>query len=76
MPNDVCNEITNPFSNFNGATVEVWEWIGNIITQIIIGVIIYKYMTVEILKPNIRLMLVQMLCTDQSLFVYFDVFSG
>ena len=22
----VWNEITNPFPNFNGETIEVWEW--------------------------------------------------
>ena len=26
-----CNEITYPFPNFNGATVEVWKWISNFI---------------------------------------------
>ena len=31
MPSKVWNEITNPFPNYNGATVEVWEWIGNFI---------------------------------------------
>ena len=25
----VCGEITYPFQNFNGATVENWEWINN-----------------------------------------------
>ena len=24
------DEITYPFPNFNGCTVEVWEWIGNL----------------------------------------------
>ena len=27
----VCDEITYPIPNFNGATVEVWEWISNFI---------------------------------------------
>ena len=27
MPSKECNEITNPFKNFNGATVEVSEYI-------------------------------------------------
>ena len=27
MPSKVWDEITYPFPNFNGATVEVWEWI-------------------------------------------------
>ena len=26
-------EITSPFPNFNGAAVEVWEWINNFITH-------------------------------------------
>ena len=26
------NEITYPFPNFNGFSVEVWEWIGNFVT--------------------------------------------
>ena len=30
----VGNEITYPFSNFNSATVEVWEWISNFIPHI------------------------------------------
>ena len=25
----VCDEIIYPFTNFNGATIEVWEWISN-----------------------------------------------
>ena len=28
------NEITHPFPNFNGTTVEVWDWISNIISHI------------------------------------------
>ena len=41
MPRKVWNEITNPSLNFNGCTVEVYEWIGNFISHIIMGVIIY-----------------------------------
>ena len=26
MTSKVCDENTYPFPNFNGATVEVWEW--------------------------------------------------
>ena len=29
--NKVFDEIINPFLNFNGATVEVYEWISNFI---------------------------------------------
>ena len=28
-PSKVWDEITYPFPNFNGATVEVWEWLSN-----------------------------------------------
>ena len=31
MSNKVCDEITYPFPNFNGTTVEVLEWISNFI---------------------------------------------
>ena len=33
------NEITHPFPNFNGYTVEVWEWISNFIQYFIAHVI-------------------------------------
>ena len=36
-------EITYPFPNFNGATVEVWEWISNFIPHFIIDVITSQY---------------------------------
>ena len=29
----VWDETTYPFPNFDGATVEVWEWIGNFISH-------------------------------------------
>ena len=32
-------KITYPFPNFNGCTVEVWRWISNFITPLIMGVI-------------------------------------
>ena len=35
------DEITYPFLNFNGCTVEVQEWISNFIPHFIIGVITY-----------------------------------
>ena len=34
-------EITNPFPNFHGVTVEVWEWIRNFIPHFTGYVIIY-----------------------------------
>ena len=34
MASKVWNEITYPFPNFNGATVEVWEWLSNFIPHV------------------------------------------
>ena len=39
MPNIVWDEITYIFPNFNGATVEVWEWISNMIQHIMMDAI-------------------------------------
>ena len=36
------DEITCPFTNFNGATVEVWECISNFIPRTIMDVIAYS----------------------------------
>ena len=41
MPDKVCDEITHLFPNFNGCTVEVWEWISNFITYYRKDVITY-----------------------------------
>ena len=43
MPNNVWDEITYPFPNLNGCTVEVWEWIGIFIPHFIMDVITYPY---------------------------------
>ena len=37
------DEITYPFPNFNGATVEVWEWVSNFISRFTRHVITYPY---------------------------------
>ena len=37
------DEITYPFPNFNGTTVEVWEWISNLILHFIRNVITYPF---------------------------------
>ena len=37
------NEIIYPFPNFNGYTVEVWEWISTIILYILVEEITYPY---------------------------------
>ena len=43
MPSKVLDEITYPFPNFNGATVEVWESISNFTPHFIMDVIIYPW---------------------------------
>ena len=39
MPTKVWGEITYPFPNFNGATVEVWKWICIFIPHFIMDMI-------------------------------------
>ena len=41
MSGKLWGEITSPFLNFNGATVEVWKWISSFILHFIIDVITY-----------------------------------
>ena len=41
MPSKVWDEIINPFQNFNGCIVEVWEWISNFIPHFIMDEITY-----------------------------------
>ena len=36
------HENTYSFSNFNGATVDIWEWINNFIPHFIMDVITYS----------------------------------
>ena len=42
MPSNVWDEITYPFRNFNGCSVENWEWINNWILHFKMGVITYR----------------------------------
>ena len=41
MLSKLLDEITYPLPNVNGATVEVYEWLINYTTQLIMGEIIY-----------------------------------
>ena len=41
MPGKVCGEITYPFRNFIGCTIEVQEWLSYFIPHIILDVITY-----------------------------------
>ena len=40
MPSKVWDEISYPLSNFNGAAVEVLQWISNFIPHLMMDVII------------------------------------
>ena len=42
MRNEECGGITYPFPNFNGGTVEVWEWVSNFIPHFIMDVITFS----------------------------------
>ena len=41
MPSKVWDEIIYPFPNFNGCTVEVWEWISNFIPHFMMYITTY-----------------------------------
>ena len=43
MPRKMSNEITYAFPNFNGATVEVWEWISDFIPHFMMDAINHPY---------------------------------
>ena len=49
MPSKVWGEITYPFPNFNGCTVELWEWISNSISPFYDGC---NYLSMMGLKFN------------------------
>ena len=42
MPSQMWDGISYLFPNFNGATVSVWEWIGNFIPHFMIDLITYR----------------------------------
>ena len=48
IPSKVWDEITYPFPNFNGRTVEGWEWISNFTAHYTLDVIDY----VSIVNPT------------------------
>ena len=43
ITNKDWDEITCPFRNFNGASVDKWKWIVNLIPPFIMDVVIYPY---------------------------------
>ena len=50
----VRSEITYPFLNFNGFTIEVWEWISNFIPYFIGCVFAYPYWDFILIPVNKR----------------------
>ena len=42
------DEMTYPFPNFNGCTVEVWEWINNFISHFSVHVITYPCLVLKL----------------------------
>ena len=48
MPSKVWDEITYPFPNFNGATVEVWEWLSIFIPHFVMDeLLIHAWIKVD-----------------------------
>ena len=43
MSSQLCGEISYPFLNFNGCTVEVQEWVSNFTPHFMMDVITYSY---------------------------------
>ena len=43
IPSKMWDEITYPFPNITGPTIEVWEWIGSSIPHLIMNVITYPH---------------------------------
>ena len=54
MPSKMWDKVTYPFPNFNGATVEVWEWKRNSITHFIIDIIIFSMLGLKLIHISKR----------------------
>ena len=52
MPSKVWGEITYPFPNLNGSTVEFWEWVGNFTPHCIMDVIIVAILGLKIIHVS------------------------
>ena len=71
MPIKVWDEITYPFLNFNGCTVEVYEWISNFIPYFIMDVI--TYMLVKGATGSVRYVYIIRHCVRST--IYSKTFS-
>ena len=54
IPNELWGEITYPFLNLNGETIEAWEWISNPIPHLILDVITYPFRVLKLIHINKR----------------------
>ena len=54
MPSKVCDEVTYLFPNFNGCTVEVWEWRSNFIPHFKMYVSVLGLTLILISKMGLR----------------------
>ena len=52
MPSKICDEITYPVPNFNGCTVEVWEWISKFIPQVYDGYIYLSMLGLDLVHVS------------------------
>ena len=78
MPSREWDEITYPFPNFNGCTVEVWEWIRNFISHLIMDVITYPWDVFNTCKETTKGNFLNMLhlamnCILQNRYNFFQV---
>ena len=82
MFSKVWNEITYPFPDFNGYTVEVWEWISNFILHIVTGVIHDVIHTKIVDESSLRRLSWYKFCCDYLMnslriyVIYLTIFLG
>ena len=63
MLNKVWDEITYPFPNFNGCTIEVWEWISNFISNFLM---VITRTSLHLKLPAIWLLVQQLIQTNNK----------
>ena len=66
-------EITYPFPNFNGYTVEVWEWLSNFIPHFTGYVITYPYWDIQV-KKGVPGNFHQLVTTPQMIHIFYYIY--
>ena len=73
---DVWDEITYPIPNFNGAAVEVWEWISNFIPHFTGHLITYPCWDLLVKGPQtIKLQLLPSLQPTEPRYCFHDEYA-